>query len=238
MSLVTGLFSLVLLWNQRSSPPLRLQDSQCSTFHIMWDVSSTTVFCSESIECFPGTVSKFFLKLLFTIPVAPIITGTIVHFRFYIRCLSIQKLLYFNFFSASFCTAFLSAGNATSISVHVFSFFVFKYYIGLFTLTSLSVCTAWFHNILASPFIHWLGHVYYYYYYYYYYYLLLWTLIRSTNIIFYILKFLRDIRSRKRERFLTNIVRICIGFDHLRTELWKQTCGLHVKLTIIGYRGE
>jgi len=30
----------------------------------MCDVPSTAVFCSESIECFPGTVSKFFLKLL------------------------------------------------------------------------------------------------------------------------------------------------------------------------------
>jgi hypothetical protein len=30
--------------------------------------------------------------------------------------------LYFNFLSASFCTTFLSAGIATSISVHVFSF--------------------------------------------------------------------------------------------------------------------
>jgi len=66
----------------------------------MCDVPSTAVFCSESIECFPGTVSKFFLKLLVTIPVAPIITGTIVHFRFYIRCISIHKLLYFNFFSS------------------------------------------------------------------------------------------------------------------------------------------
>ena len=30
----------------------------------MCDVPSITVFCSESIECFPGTVSKFFLTLL------------------------------------------------------------------------------------------------------------------------------------------------------------------------------
>jgi hypothetical protein len=37
--------------------------------------------------------------------------------------------LYFNFFSASFCTTFLSAGIATTISVHTFSFFVFNYYI-------------------------------------------------------------------------------------------------------------
>src|SRR5215475_5433113 len=74
----------------------------------MCDVPSIAVFCSESIECFPRTASKFFLKLLVTIPVAPIITGIIVHFRFHIRCISMHKLLYFNFFSASFCTTFLS----------------------------------------------------------------------------------------------------------------------------------
>jgi hypothetical protein len=67
----------------------------------MCDVPSTAAFCSESIECFPGTASKCFLKLL-AIPVAPIITGIIVHFRFHIRFISIPKLLYFNFFSASF----------------------------------------------------------------------------------------------------------------------------------------
>ena len=44
----------------------------------MCDVPSIAVFCSESIVCFPGTVSKFFLKLLVAIPVAPIITGTII----------------------------------------------------------------------------------------------------------------------------------------------------------------
>ena len=117
-------FFLVLLLNQRWSPPLRLQASHCSTFRIMCDVPTIAVFCSESVECFPGIVSKFFFKLLVTIPVAPIITGTIVHFRFHTRCISIH-----NFFSASFCTTFLSAGIATSISVHVFSFFVFNYYI-------------------------------------------------------------------------------------------------------------
>ena len=89
----------------------------------MCDVPSIAVFCSESIECFPGTASKYFLQVLVTIPMAPIITGTIVHFRFHIRCISIHKLLYFNFFSASFCTTFMSAGIATSMSVHVFYFF-------------------------------------------------------------------------------------------------------------------
>ena len=43
-SLVTGLFFLVLLLNQRWSPPLRLQASHCSTFLIMCDVPSIAVF--------------------------------------------------------------------------------------------------------------------------------------------------------------------------------------------------
>ena len=73
----------------------------------MCDVPSIAVFCSESIECFPGTASKNFLKFLVTIPVATIITGIIVHFRFHIRCISIHKLLYFSFFSATFCAFFI-----------------------------------------------------------------------------------------------------------------------------------
>ena len=121
-------FLLVLFLNQRSSPPLRFQASHCSIFRIMCDVPSIAVFCSESIECFPGIVSKFFFKLLVTIPVAQIITGTIVHLRFHIRCISIHKLLYFNVFSTTFCTTFLSAGIATSITVHVYSFLFYYYY--------------------------------------------------------------------------------------------------------------
>ena len=132
MSLVTGLFFLVLLLNQRWSPLLRLQASHCSTFRIMCDVPSIALFCSESIECFPGTGSKFFLKLNITIPVAPIISGIIVHFRFHIHCIPIHKLLYFNFFSASFCTTFLSADSSTSISVHVFAFLFLIIIRGLF----------------------------------------------------------------------------------------------------------
>jgi len=64
----------------------------------MCDVPSIAVFCSESIECFPGTAPKFFLKLLVTIPVAPVITGIIVHFRFHIPCISIHKLLYYYYY--------------------------------------------------------------------------------------------------------------------------------------------
>ena len=39
---------------------------------------------------------------------------------FHICYASIQKLFYFNFFSASFCTC-LSASTATAISMHIFS---------------------------------------------------------------------------------------------------------------------
>ena len=100
------------------------------------------VFCSESMEFFPGIASKFFLKLLITIPVAPIITGIFIHFRFHIRCSSIPILSYFNFFYASFCTAFLSAGIATYISVHDFSFLFLIIISTLFAVSSLSVFNA------------------------------------------------------------------------------------------------
>jgi hypothetical protein len=38
---------------------------------MMCDVPSMAVFCKESIECCPGIVSRYFCKLLLTIPVAP-----------------------------------------------------------------------------------------------------------------------------------------------------------------------
>jgi hypothetical protein len=45
--------------------------------------------------------------------------------------------LYFSFFSASFCTTFLSAGIATSISLHVFSFLFLIIISGLLLLLLL-----------------------------------------------------------------------------------------------------
>ena len=126
----------------------------------MCDVPSITVFCNESIKCFPGTASKFFFRLLITIPVAPITTGIIVHFRFHIRCISIHKPLYFNFFSASLCTTFLSAGIATSISVHVFSFLLLIIISGLFAVTSLCVLLDYYyyyyyyHNLLYAGYLY------------------------------------------------------------------------------------
>ena len=110
MLLVTGLFSLLLLLlKQRRSSPLRLQVSNCSTFGIMRDFPSIAVFCSESFECFPGMAFRTFFESPVAIPVAPIITGVIIHFMLHIPRLSAHKLLYFSFFSASICVTFLSA---------------------------------------------------------------------------------------------------------------------------------
>jgi hypothetical protein len=60
---------------------------------------------------------------------------------FHIHCISVHKLMYFSFFSASFHTTFLYAGIATSISMHVFSVLFLIIISGLFSLPSVSVCT-------------------------------------------------------------------------------------------------
>jgi hypothetical protein len=60
----------------------------------------------------------FFFKHFVTIPVAPITTGVIIHFMFHIHFISIHKVLYFSFCFASFCVTFLSAGIATSVTMH------------------------------------------------------------------------------------------------------------------------
>ena len=106
LSLVKTHFFPVLLLKQRSSSLLKLQLSACSTFRIMCDVPSIAVFFSESVEHLPGMASRHFFITFVTIPVAPIITGTILHFRFHIRSISIQKLLYSSFFSTPFARHF------------------------------------------------------------------------------------------------------------------------------------
>ena len=137
---VTGLFSLVLLFlNQRRSPPLRLQVSDCSTHRIMCDVPWLAAFCIESIECFPDVASKFFFKHFVNIPVASVIFGLIIHSIFHIRCVSIHKLLYFSFFSASLCVTFFSAGFTISIRMHVYYYYYYYYYYYLDPVVRMSL---------------------------------------------------------------------------------------------------
>jgi len=142
ISVVTGLSYLLLLLNQRRSPPLRLQVSHCSTFCIMCDVHRTAVFCSESIECFPGMAFNTFLRPFVAIPVAPVSTGVIIQFLFHIRCISIHKLWYFSFFPLPFARNFFpQVLPHTSEWVFFFSSLVIIVISGPFSVTSLSVCT-------------------------------------------------------------------------------------------------
>ena len=61
-------------WHFSSSASCNPHHSRfCSTFCITRDVPSTAVFCSESVECFPGMACRFFFKPFVTISVALIV---------------------------------------------------------------------------------------------------------------------------------------------------------------------
>jgi hypothetical protein len=53
--------------------PMVHPPTQNSSFYIMCDVPSTTVFLTEATEGFPGTVYRYFFSPSVTIPVAPVI---------------------------------------------------------------------------------------------------------------------------------------------------------------------
>jgi hypothetical protein len=104
--------------NQRRTPPPELQVSVCSTFRIMCDVPGMAVFCSKSIDCFPGMALFHWLELLLiwwhtscsTFVVSPYISSFILAFL-----LS---------FAWHLCPLVLS-----HLSVCTFSLFCFNYYI-------------------------------------------------------------------------------------------------------------
>ena len=106
----------------------------------MCDVHLLAAFCSESVEYFRGMASKFFFEPFVNIPVASVILGLIIHSIFHIRCISIHKLLYFSFVSASFCVTFLSAGIAISISMHVLLLLLLLLLLSLLSLLFGSSC--------------------------------------------------------------------------------------------------
>jgi hypothetical protein len=54
--------------SQWCNPPPRLQVSDCSTFLTMCDVPSMAVFCTESVECCPGIVSRLFFNFYLLLP--------------------------------------------------------------------------------------------------------------------------------------------------------------------------
>ena len=131
-------------------PTPQVSSFRLSIFRIMCDVPGICVFCSASIKSFTGIASKFFHKPFVTILVAAVIASIIIHLKFYFHCISIHKLLYFSFFSPAFFSAFLSTVIVTSVIMHVFIFLCLIIIYVLFSVTSLSVCTARFHNTVTS----------------------------------------------------------------------------------------
>jgi hypothetical protein len=124
-------FLVLFLLNQWWTPPLRLQVSDCSTFLIICDVPSTVAFCRESIECFPGIVSRYFLVLNYNSSGSNDCrydkTFHVPH-----SLNSILKFLYSNLFLDSFCITFLSNGIATSVSKQIL-FFLFLIIVSVLT---------------------------------------------------------------------------------------------------------
>ena len=98
----------------------------------MCDVPTVAVFCTEFIERFPSMLFQMFLHTFFYHS-----TGLSYYqhnhtFHAPHSCSSIYKFLYFNFFSASFCVIFLFSAIATSVTLHVFSFWSQLIYLAYF----------------------------------------------------------------------------------------------------------
>jgi hypothetical protein len=53
-------------------PTAQASSFRLQYFRIMCDVPSTAVFCTESVECFPGMASKYFFK--------PSVTNIVIKF--------------------------------------------------------------------------------------------------------------------------------------------------------------
>jgi len=116
-----------------SFKPVVIPTPQASSFTLLYFpyyvwCSKYGCLCGEPIECFRGTASTFFLKLLFTIPVTPVITGTIniSGFTFVVSLYTNASILtsYPLPFAQHFCLRVLP-----HLPVCVFLFFVFIYYI-------------------------------------------------------------------------------------------------------------
>ena len=109
------------------------------------------VFCSPLTSCFPGMLLTHFLNGLEIVPAAPVITGITFVFKFYMRCISVVRYLYFRIFSASFLITFLSPEIATSINIHVPFSLSWIIISGLLLEIVLSVYICWFHNMVTLP---------------------------------------------------------------------------------------
>ena len=104
-------------------------------------------FYSGYINYFLVEFRNFSLSFV-TIPVAPVITGIIIHTIFHIRRISQHALFYLLIFSPSFCVTYESAGISTSISLQDFCFLFLVIISGHFSITSLSINILWVCNAI------------------------------------------------------------------------------------------
>ena len=118
----------------------------------MWAVPSSAIFWTSFGHIFPGILSTVVSKSLERTPRAPTTTGITVVLSFHILCISISKSLYFDFFSNSFLETFLSAGTATSISIHSFFSLSLMMMSGLFAFIVLSVWILKSHKMVIRSF--------------------------------------------------------------------------------------
>ena len=88
---MTGLFPLLILLNQRRSPPLRLQVSDRNTVRIMCDVPFISPIAGNLLNVFLVWLPNFSLNFV-TFVVAPVINSMNRKFMSHIRCVWVQKL--------------------------------------------------------------------------------------------------------------------------------------------------
>ena len=94
-----------------------------NTFPSICQVPNMPVFCSSLVSCFPGMLLRNCLSDFEMVPVASVITGITFAPTFRMRLISIVWSFYFKIFTVCFLITLLSAGIASSITMHVpFSF--------------------------------------------------------------------------------------------------------------------
>jgi hypothetical protein len=88
-------------------------------------------FCNESTECLSSISYRYFLSLLATTPVAPMITGIIKHFMFHIRWISMLNLYILISFPLLYVlhSYLLALIRGIIYQCAIFFSFVFDYYI-------------------------------------------------------------------------------------------------------------
>ena len=121
---VSAILSLLFMLSISLVPALALLYFYVSTFRCVCAVLNMAIFCSSLTSWFPGMLLTYFLNDFELIAVIPIITGITLVFTFNMRCISIERSLYFKIFSAYFLITFLSPEVATSVNIHVCLFII------------------------------------------------------------------------------------------------------------------